>query len=314
MADIFIKKGMAPLPRKQAKKNKRVKKGKGIINTLINKLPFEAHIPSYQYCGPGTKLQKRLQRNDPGINELDKACKEHDIAYSKTTDVAERNRADNILASKAWGRVKSRDASFGERAAALGVSGIMKAKSAMGAGLKTGRKRQRNSNTTAGSGLRFQQRKKAVSIPAAFRSAVKNARNTILTHRPKSLAQASHLALQAAKAAIQVHKVPKRGASNGLPRIIPVPKIGGVIPLIPVFAGLSALGALMGGSAGIASAVVSANKAKKDYNEMKRHNELIEAISLGKGGSKIGGGLYLKPYKTGLGLYLQPYQYPKNPY
>lgn len=118
------------------------KRGKGIINTLINRLPFEVHIPSYQYCGPGTNLKKRLKRNDLGINELDRACKQHDIAYSQTTDVAERNRADNILAGKAWKRFKSRDAGLGERAAALGVSGIMKAKSTMGAGMKIKRKRR----------------------------------------------------------------------------------------------------------------------------------------------------------------------------
>lgn len=64
-------------------------------------------------------------------------------------------------------------------------------------------------------------------------------------------------------------------------RIIPAPKIGGVLPMIPIFAGLSALGALMGGSAGVANAVVSANKAKNDLKEVQRHNQLIEAIALG---------------------------------
>lgn len=330
------------------KNTNKTKRGKGIVNTLINKLPFELHIPSYQYCGPGTKLKKRLQRNDPGINELDRACKAHDIAYSQTNDITERNRADNILASKAWQRFKSKDASLGERAAALGVSGIMKAKSTMGSGMKVSRKKQRKSTgkkkkkkkgsgmkisckrrrksikkkgkkkrmttttttTAVGSGMRF--RKKKVSIPKAFRSAVKNAKNIIRTHKPKSLAGASQLALGAAKAAIKPLKIAKSNAINALPRIIPVPKIGGVIPLIPVFAGLSALGALMGGSAGIASAVVSANKAKKDYNELKRHNESMEAIALGKN-VKTGTGLYLKPYKGGLGLYLTPYQ-SKNAY
>lgn len=58
-------------------------KGKGFVNNLINKLPIELHLPGYQYCGPGTNLKKRLARGDPGINELDKACKEHDIAYSQ---------------------------------------------------------------------------------------------------------------------------------------------------------------------------------------------------------------------------------------
>lgn len=292
------------------------------MNSLINKLPFEAHIPTYQYCGPGTKLQKRLKRNDPGINELDRACKEHDIAYSKSSDITERNRADNILAKKAWNRFKSWDAGIGERTAALGVSGVMKAKSAMGAGMKFRRKkstavkktiRKRPStkstkSTKSGLGIRKKKQKKSVSIPSAFRLAMKNAKSKLKQHKPKSMADATALAVQAAKAAIKPLSIPKNGAVGGLPRVIPVPKIGGIIPLIPVFAGLSALGALMGGSAGVASAVISANKAKKDLNEMKRHNQTVEAISLGKRG---GSGLYLKHYKKGYGLYLRQFN-PKN--
>lgn len=79
------------------KKKKRV--GKGFVNTLINKLPFEMHIPSHHYCGPGTKLKERLARNDPGINELDRACRAHDIAYSITNDQRKRNRAGEVLAN-----------------------------------------------------------------------------------------------------------------------------------------------------------------------------------------------------------------------
>lgn len=37
--------------RRRIKKNQR---GKGLVNRLINKLPFELHIPGCQYCGPGT--------------------------------------------------------------------------------------------------------------------------------------------------------------------------------------------------------------------------------------------------------------------
>jgi len=58
------------------------KHGGGLVHKLINTLPFEVHIPGYNFCGPGTNLQKRLERGDQGINPLDEACKEHDIAYS----------------------------------------------------------------------------------------------------------------------------------------------------------------------------------------------------------------------------------------
>lgn len=32
--------------------------GSGMLNKIINSLPFEVHLPGYQYCGPGTKLEK----------------------------------------------------------------------------------------------------------------------------------------------------------------------------------------------------------------------------------------------------------------
>jgi len=102
------------------------KKGRGLVNKLINKLPFELHIPGYQYCGPGTKLAKRLARGDPGINLLDSACKEHDIAYSQNQENLEaRHIADRILANKAWKRVKSKDAGFSEKNSAWAVINAM---------------------------------------------------------------------------------------------------------------------------------------------------------------------------------------------
>jgi hypothetical protein len=60
---------------------KQVLTGRGILNILINNLPFEAHIPGYQWCGPGTNKAKRLARGDKGVNLLDAACKSHDLAY-----------------------------------------------------------------------------------------------------------------------------------------------------------------------------------------------------------------------------------------
>ena len=70
---MVTKKGVASCT-KAVKRNRR---GKGLLNKVINKLPVELHILGYQYCGPGTKLRKRLSRGDPGINPLDTACKEH---------------------------------------------------------------------------------------------------------------------------------------------------------------------------------------------------------------------------------------------
>ena len=79
--------------------------GKGLVNKVINSLPVELHLPRYQFCGPGTKLKKHLDRCDNGINLFDAACKNHDIAYSKTNDLNSRHQADKILENKAWERV-----------------------------------------------------------------------------------------------------------------------------------------------------------------------------------------------------------------
>ncbi|KAK9872602.1 hypothetical protein WA026_018736 [Henosepilachna vigintioctopunctata] len=113
-----------------------MKKGGSFINSLIDKLPFELHLPTYQFCGPGTNLEKRLARGDIGINELDKACKEHDLAYSESKDFEKRRQADNILIQKASDILKSKEASRKEKAAALLVLVLMKAKTKIGMGAK----------------------------------------------------------------------------------------------------------------------------------------------------------------------------------
>lgn len=126
-----------------------------IVNTAIDALPVELHLPGgYQYCGPGTKLTERLARKDPGINKLDQACKEHDIAYSNYSDTANRSVADKLLADRAWQRVKSTDATIGERAAALAVAAAMKTKTAIGGGRRNGVRRRRKAATKKGGSVR----------------------------------------------------------------------------------------------------------------------------------------------------------------
>ena len=125
------------IPRRAVRRRRR---GRGVIGRVLNRaidaLPIELHVPGYQYCGPGTRLTKRLSRGDPGINPLDQACKKHDIAYHEFKGGEERKRADEELAKSAWSRVVSRDAGLKERAAALGVVGAMKLKSKLGGGVK----------------------------------------------------------------------------------------------------------------------------------------------------------------------------------
>lgn len=83
------------------------------------------HIPGYNYCGAGTKLYVRLARGDPGINKLDEACKDHDVAYSVHSSVNDLRVADRILACKAWERMNSKVAGRLERSAAFVVASVM---------------------------------------------------------------------------------------------------------------------------------------------------------------------------------------------
>lgn len=259
------------------------RKGRGVLNTLINKLPIELHIPGYRFCGPGTRLKKRLARGDQGINPLDEACKQHDIAYSQFEDLHKRHEADKVLAEKAWERFRSKDSKFGEKAAALTIAGMMKGKTKLGMGARNKRKRSRKSRGKRSGG------------DLSFKGAVARARNRIKGHKGYDIMKTVKLALDSIK---------KKKIGTPRTRIIKIPKTGGILPLIPIFAALSALGSLGGGAAAVAKAVGDAKSAAKDLKEKERHNRAMEAVAVGKG-------LYLAPYKRGYGLYLQPYQ-PKN--
>lgn len=303
---------------------------------------------------------------------MDRACKEHDIAYSKFKNVSERNIADKILAEKAWDRFKSSDASASERAAAIAISSIMNAKSSVGMGLgakitsffnlkknqlgqrkqigscnstKTGvgcKTRKRKSALTdfsflpplkitntkmlksknismkmlkaaaaaAAEGLtqKSKKKKKKITIKSMFQEARAKAKEAISKKGIRTLDKAVPVAEKAA--IVAVNKMAKKSKKEISPlevdnelRIMKIPKTGGVLPLIPIFAGLSALGALMGGSASITNAVISSNRAKKELDEAARHNKTMETIALGKN-VHTGSGLYLGSYKTGLGLFI----------
>ncbi|KYQ58515.1 hypothetical protein ALC60_02489 [Trachymyrmex zeteki] len=118
-----------------------------LLNRVINALPFELHISGYQFCGPGTRLTKRLARGDTGINPLDAACREHDIAYSRSNDLTNRHAADKVLADKALERITARDSALSERDAAATVWAAMKTKTKIGMGMKPKKKTTRKKVT-----------------------------------------------------------------------------------------------------------------------------------------------------------------------
>ncbi|KAJ8909676.1 hypothetical protein NQ315_011380 [Exocentrus adspersus] len=86
----------------------------------------------------GTKLKERLSKGQQGVNPLDGFCRKHDIAYSQSSDLQDRNKADYELEQRAWERVKFKDAKFGEKAAAWLVTTAMKAKRNLDMGIKQG--------------------------------------------------------------------------------------------------------------------------------------------------------------------------------
>lgn len=236
-------------------------RGGGLVNTLINNLPFELHLPGYNYCGPGTKLFERLARGDKGINQLDEYCKAHDIAYNKSHSLKDRHKADLILMKMARTRSVASNSSRGEKIAANLVNKVMLTKVSSGAGLKKD-----------------------------FKKIVAHTKRILKNNKPKCKKKLIELAYHVAKEL-------SPDSCMKLPRIIPIPKSGGVLPLIPIFAGLSAVGSLAGGISGIFKTINEYKLAKKRIKELERHNQQLEGVNIGKG-------LTLDRYKNGFGLFL----------
>lgn len=241
-----------------------------ILNWFINHLPFELHLPGYNYCGPGTKSYEKK-----GINQLDEYCKEHDIAYQQSSDLSDRHKADIRLMNMARNRITASDASLGEKIAAHIVNKAMLTKVKYGAGLGT----KKIVKDISGGGLKKH-----------LKHIISHTNKHLKQFKPKGKNMAIKLAMTAAKELAS-------NATVKIPRIIPIPKTGGFLPLIPIFAGLSAAGSLAGGAAGIAKAINDYKAAEKRLDELKRHNEKIESLSIGKG-------LNVKPLKEGFGIYV----------
>ena len=255
--------------------NTQTRSGGGLVNKLIDELGVEVHIPSYSFCGPGTKILERI--NQSGKNKLDQACKVHDIAYHNYHDLHRRHIADKVLQKAAWERVGSKDANISEKVAALGVAAAMKAKRSLGMGLRT--------RKTKKSG-------KAIS----FTKAVNIARKSLNSKKPKS-------ALTAAKIAIKSLK-PYRGKVKKPTRTIPAPT-GGFIGIPAILGALGALGSLATGSAAVAKSINDVKVAQQQLKEQKRHNLSVEDKR-----DRIKN-VILRKHKRGLGFYLRPFE-PKN--
>lgn len=129
-----------------------------------------------------------------------------------------------------------------------------------------------------------------------FNTIIKNARVAIKKLKPDDVDGAIRVAVDSIKRT-------KRGKRVQRPRVIPVPtRSGGVLPLIPIFAGLSALGSIASGTTAIINAINQYRNAKGQLLENKRHNAEMEAIAIGN--HVKGTGFYLRSNKKGSGFYL----------
>lgn len=232
-------------------------------------------------------MAKRLKRGDRGVNGLDELCKTHDIAYATYKDSAGRSKADKELSSGAFKRLISKDASVGERAAALLVTSAMKTKAGLskfsGGGIFGPCKRRRR--------RRCKGKMKKSSRKSSFATLVKGAKIGMKKSKANTVGSAY-------MAALRVAKKLSKGKRFKVPRIIKVPKIGGILPILPILAGLGAIGSLVDSAAGVVKTVKDIRNAKAQLAENKRHNRAMEM--------KVGSGLYMGIRKSGSGLYLRP--------
>ena len=125
-----------------------------------------------------------------------------------------------------------------------------------------------------------------------FSSAIKNGLKMIMKKKPTSFSDAYKIAHKAVRSCFKRKKVP-------IPRVIPVPKTGGVLPLVPILTALGALGGIASGGSAVAKVLNDIKNGREQLAEATRHNRYMESIAMGKG-------LYLKPYKQGYGLFLRP--------
>jgi len=256
------------------------KQGKGLVNSLIDSLPFEMHLPGgYQYAGPGTNLELKLEKGVKPKNKLDEAAMFHDIAYSKSKNLNDRHVADKKLEEDAWARVKASDAGLGEKAMAWLVTNTMKGKRALGAGIGS------THYTDYPVNLSDTERQKLIKAVTEKKKAVSL---TVTKKRTKESIQ-SGVSLPLTKTQINKIKKSKISATIKLSGAqINKIKTGGFLPAL--IAAAPAVAAVLGTIYNSYS-----NKKANDrlIEEKVRHNKVME-----------GKGLYLNKKPTGKGLYL----------
>lgn len=141
-------------------------------------------------------------------------------------------------------------------------------------------------NTKQRTAVTKRNKKRATSL----RNVIRGARAAVAA-APRSNGDLEPL-IEQALAAVKGKRVrflSKKKTESG-ERVLPIPKTGGVIPLVPIMAGLAALGTVAKTTSAVANAVKDVNEARKSFKQGTGYHQ------------QIGRGLYLRPYKDGYGL------------
>jgi hypothetical protein len=118
-------------------------KGSEALDWVINNSPWEMHITDQgddrrvrkaEFCGPATHLAKRLELGHQDINELDRACKQHDIWYRDHRTAKERHPSDLKLAEIAARIAQNPNKPEMQRKKAKMVAAVLSGKAFLGLG------------------------------------------------------------------------------------------------------------------------------------------------------------------------------------
>lgn len=294
--------------------------GKGIVNSLINNLPFELHSPGYNYLGPGTNLHLKEEKEILPINKLDEAAKEHDISYDKYKDLSKRHEADKILEEKAKERIYAKDASLSEKVNAYLTSKAMCVKRKCGMGI------QLNSDENP---FQYKQKlgkylKQPINLSEdqqkEIYSAVKNEKGVTIKLEPFQLRRTKESVMRETYLPLsqqQINAINKH-VKNDMKKIFSLKlsqtqlkcmnnneKIGGFLPAVLPF--IPAIGAAVTAGSSLYKAYNDKKTNDKLLEEKIRHNKVLEDQNLKNGNGlllkKSGDGLLLK--KSGNGLLLK---------
>ena len=257
------------------------KQGRGLINKLIDACPVELHPFDYNYLGPGTHLDLRLEKGIKPRNPLDSLALTHDKAYAASSQLPsdsqllKRREADYALQEGAWNRFLDSETPSVERAMAYLTTNAMKAKHFLGSGLKT--KKKRSSYTKYPVILDDKEQEMIFNSkkPLTLKLGYERFQRTKESVMSETFLPVTSYQLKRIKSSIHNKKsVEIKLSMKQLEYICKNNKVGGFLPSI--IAALPAIGAI---GTLVSSAVNAYNNKKANdalVKERIRHNKVIE--------------------------------------